>query len=110
MKATRTNRRNGTGAKGIERRVGVATMPELVTVPEVAAWLSISQWSAYDMARRGVLPVVRLGRLVRIQRAGLEELAGRREVETEKAESRSTNGTAARPVNSSLAVVKDSDG
>jgi excisionase family DNA binding protein len=59
-------------------------MPELVTVPEVAAWLGVSLWSAYDMARRGILPVVRLGRLVRIQRAGLERLAGRHVIETEK--------------------------
>jgi excisionase family DNA binding protein len=59
-------------------------MPELVTVPEVAAWLGVSVWSGYDMARRGILPVVRLGRLVRIQRAGLEQLAGKRVIETEK--------------------------
>lgn len=84
MKSTRTNHRKGTRTKQIGRRAGVAAMPELVTVPEVAAWLGVSLWSAYDMARRGILPVVRLGRLVRIQRAGLERLAGKRVIETEK--------------------------
>lgn len=79
-----------TANERINRRTGVAAMPELVTVPEVAAWLGVSQWSAYDMARRGVLPVVRLGRLVRIQRAGLERLAGQRAIKTERAEGRST--------------------
>lgn len=84
MKATRA-RRKATKAKRVNRPAGVAAMPELVTVPEVAAWLGVSPWSAYDMARRGVLPVVRLGRLIRVQRAGLEKLAGRRVIETEKA-------------------------
>lgn len=89
MKATRAKRRNATRTTRINRPAGVAAMPELVTVPEVAAWLGVSLWSAYDMARRGILPgVVRLGRLVRIQRAGLERLAGRHAIETEKAQSR----------------------
>jgi excisionase family DNA binding protein len=65
----------------VNRTTPVAALPELLTVPEVAAWLGVSTWSAYDMARRGVLPVVRLGRHVRIQRAGLVELAGREEEE-----------------------------
>jgi len=85
----RTKHRKATRTKQTNRPSGIAAMPELVTVPEVAAWLGVSHWSAYDMARRGILPgVVRLGRLVRIQRAGLERLAGRHAVETEKAQSR----------------------
>lgn len=67
----------------INRKTPVAALPELVTVPECAAWLGVSRWSAYDMARRGVLPVVRLGRHVRIQRAGLAELAGRQVIARE---------------------------
>jgi excisionase family DNA binding protein len=98
MRSTRTNHRKGRRTKHTNRPSGVAAMPELVTVPEVAAWLGVSQWSAYDMARRGVLPVVRLGRLVRIQRAGLEQLAGRQAIETGKAESRSTTGRPRRSI------------
>jgi len=85
MKATRSKHRKATRTNYGKRPSGVAAMPELVTVPEVAAWLGVSHWSAYDMARRGILPVVRLGRLVRIQRAGLEQLAGRQAIETGKA-------------------------
>jgi excisionase family DNA binding protein len=69
---------NATGTV-VNRATPIDALPELLTADEVAAWLGISKWSAYDMCRRGVLPVVRLGRHVRIQRAGLEQLAGRQE-------------------------------
>jgi excisionase family DNA binding protein len=77
---------NATGTV-VNRATPVDSLPELLTADEVAAWLGVSPWSAYDMARRGVLPVVRLGRLVRIQRTGLERLAGRPLIKTEKVES-----------------------
>jgi excisionase family DNA binding protein len=41
-------------------------LPELLTVPEYAAYTRVSLWAAYDAARRGLVPVVRHGRLIRI--------------------------------------------
>ncbi len=43
-----------------------------ITVRETAELLGIRPKSAYDMAARGVLPAVRVGRLVRIDRRELE--------------------------------------
>lgn len=68
---------------GITRATPVDELPELLTAQEAADWLGISVWSAYDLCRRDVLPHRRLGKHVRIQRAGLEQLAGRRVIETE---------------------------
>jgi excisionase family DNA binding protein len=68
---------------GITRATPVDALPELLTAQEAADWLGISVWSAYDLCRRDVLPHRRLGKHVRIQRAGLEQLAGRRVIETE---------------------------
>lgn len=42
-------------------------------VPEVARILDISEARVYEMIRQGVLPAVRLGRQVRIDRQTLEE-------------------------------------
>jgi excisionase family DNA binding protein len=60
----------------ITRRTPIDDMPELLTATEAAAWLGVSPWGVYDMARRGVLPVIRFGRHVRIPRAALAKLAG----------------------------------
>ena len=46
MKATRTKHWKATGTTRINRPASVAAMPELVTVPEVAAWIGVSNWSA----------------------------------------------------------------
>jgi len=45
------------------------TLPELLTVPEYAAYYRVSLWSVYDQVRRGSIPVVRHGRLLRIPKA-----------------------------------------
>lgn len=39
---------------------------KLLTVPEVAPILRVSEARAYELARDGLLPVVRLGRQVRV--------------------------------------------
>jgi excisionase family DNA binding protein len=59
------------GTHPITRRTPIRDLPELLKVPEAAAWLDISPWSVYDLARRGILPSVQYGRNVRIVRAGL---------------------------------------
>jgi excisionase family DNA binding protein len=69
-------RMNATGTV-VTRSTPIDDLPELLTPHEAAAWLGISLWSAYDLARRGEIASTRLGRHVRIQRRGLAELAGR---------------------------------
>lgn len=39
---------------------------KLLTIPEVAAVMNVTAARAYELARENVLPVVRLGRQVRI--------------------------------------------
>ena len=48
--------------------------PELLTVEEASAILAIGKGTTYDLCRRGELPSVRLGRLLRIPRSGLVSL------------------------------------
>lgn len=55
----------------VTRQTPLESLPELLTVDEVCAWLGIGRGLAYDMVRRGELPHVRLGRLVRVTRDGL---------------------------------------
>jgi excisionase family DNA binding protein len=45
--------------------------PKLLTIAEVAAILSVTTARAYELARTGVLPTVRLGRQVRIDEGRL---------------------------------------
>ena len=46
----------------------------LLTVREAAGMLRISRNLAYDLVERGEIPAIRLGRLIRVPRARLEEL------------------------------------
>lgn len=46
-------------------------LPPYLTVTEVAALLRIGRSMAYDMARRGELPAIHVGRVVRIPRDAL---------------------------------------
>jgi excisionase family DNA binding protein len=51
-----------------------AELPELLRPEEAAAWLGVGRGIVYELARRGELASVRLGRLLRITRSGLEKL------------------------------------
>jgi putative molybdopterin biosynthesis protein len=44
----------------------------LLRIEDVQELLGISRWKAYEMVRRGELPVLRIGRLVRVPRSALE--------------------------------------
>lgn len=57
-------------------------LPDLLTVPEVAALLRIGRGKAYALVRRGNLPSVKLGRTLRVPKAAIERLAshGREDV------------------------------
>ncbi len=46
---------------------------ELLTMPEVAKRLKVSDYRAYELARQGVLKTVRLGKSVRVKPSDLAE-------------------------------------
>ena len=51
-----------------------------VSVPEAGRWLGIGRNASYEAARRGDIPTIRIGRLLRVPVAALErklEEAGR---------------------------------
>jgi excisionase family DNA binding protein len=52
----------------------VTELPLVYTIEEAANALRISRGSAYEAARSGELPVVRLGRTLRVPRHALEQL------------------------------------
>lgn len=52
--------------------------PRLLTFPEVASLLRISEDAARELGRRGKLRVVRIGRRVRVPVDAIEELLGGR--------------------------------
>ncbi len=54
------------------------TEPLLLTVEEAARQLNIGRTFAWELVRKGELPVVRLGRCVRVPRQALQEWLGRR--------------------------------
>lgn len=48
-------------------------MKKLATIPEIADLLGVSTQRAYEMARRGLIPAVRMGRQVRVDMESLNE-------------------------------------
>ena len=48
--------------------------PKTVSVPEAGKWLGISRNAAYEAARRGEIPVIRIGRLLRVPVVALERM------------------------------------
>lgn len=44
----------------------------LLRVEEVAEALDVGRWKVYEMVATGELPVIRIGRLVKVPRAALE--------------------------------------
>lgn len=54
-----------------------AAAPKLIlTIDEAAEVLRISRQSAYEAARRGEIPTIRLGRRILVPRRALEKLIG----------------------------------
>jgi len=49
-------------------------LPELLTIPEVASWLRVSERLVYNMIKRGELPHVKIGRLMRVRTEALRSL------------------------------------
>lgn len=52
------------------------SMPALLTIPECAALLRVDKTTAYRMAERGDLPIVRFGTTIRVVRRALLEKLG----------------------------------
>ncbi len=48
-------------------------VPLALTVEQAAKMLNISRNLAYDLVRQGVIPSLRLGRIIRISRSRLED-------------------------------------
>jgi excisionase family DNA binding protein len=46
---------------------------QTLTVKEAAQMIGVSEWTIYDMSRKGELPVVRVRRRVFFRRDGLEQ-------------------------------------
>jgi excisionase family DNA binding protein len=51
--------------------------PETYSVPEAGRIVGLGRNASYEAARRGQLPVLRFGRLLRVPRAALERLLGK---------------------------------
>jgi excisionase family DNA binding protein len=54
-----------------------AQIPRLLTLQETADLLRIRYWRAAELARRGVLPAIRLGRQTRVDPVRLKEFLDR---------------------------------
>lgn len=52
----------------------VTDLPLVLTVEEAARVLRIGRSSAYEAARTGELPTVRIGRILRVPRSAIEEM------------------------------------
>jgi excisionase family DNA binding protein len=51
--------------------------PETYSVPEAGRIVGLGKNASYDAARRGELPVLRFGRILRVPRAALERMLGK---------------------------------
>ena len=55
---------------------GRLTLPPVLTIEEAAILLFVGRTAAYDAARRGQIPTIKIGRSLRVPRARLLELLG----------------------------------
>ncbi len=56
--------------------IALADMPAVLTIEEAAAALRIGRSAAYAAARSGDLPVIRVGRTLRVPRHRLQAMLG----------------------------------
>lgn len=52
---------------------------ELLEMPDVARRLKVSEWTARELGRTGQLPIVRIGRIVRVRLSTLKRFIEDRE-------------------------------
>jgi excisionase family DNA binding protein len=48
-------------------------MDKILTIPEVAEYLQMSKSKVYDLAKRGIIPTIQIGRNVRVTESDLEK-------------------------------------
>jgi len=46
--------------------------PKTLSVPEAGKWLGIGRNAAYEAARQGIIPTIRIGRLLRVPVVALQ--------------------------------------
>jgi excisionase family DNA binding protein len=63
----------------VEQRNELASQPLLLTIPQVAARLGLSRAMVYNLINREGLPVIHLGRAVRVSTASLQKWVEERE-------------------------------
>ena len=56
----------------INRSTPFDELPDYLTPEELRHYLGIGRGTAYDLLRRGEIPCVRFGRLIRVQKTVLE--------------------------------------
>lgn len=61
------------GNAAIEELRDSGVLPRLAPAREIAEELGVSEWRLYDAARRGLIPVVPIGRTIRFSRAAIAE-------------------------------------
>lgn len=65
------NSGTSSGLQHVSRHTPPELLPQFLSVEEFRAFIGIGRSTAYDMLRRGAIPSIRLGRVVRIPREGL---------------------------------------
>lgn len=66
----------------MSRSMQLVSLPEVLTVRQVADFLGVAENSVYGAIRREELPAVRLGRRVLVSRSALARWLGAEDVET----------------------------
>ena len=64
----------GRNKQNIQGDITMADQSEVLTVPEAGAILGLGRYSAYRAAKRGDIPVVRIGKLLKVPRHALDAL------------------------------------
>ena len=61
----------GNNAMEITRHTTFEQLPEYLTVDELRAWWGIGRSLAFELVRKGDVPSLKVGRLIRIPKASL---------------------------------------
>ncbi len=57
----------------VTRQTRFEDLPDFLSVEEFRIYLGIGRSTAYDLLRRGEVPCVRFGRVIRVPRASIEQ-------------------------------------